>query len=307
MCSCVSPGSTDCPWGRSRRPSAWTPSKRRWPKGSGPDSSDAIPMACSRSWNPTGRLCGAGVSARGSIPRTAWPAIASLIAARRLETSPEVQGALPKATLLPIVVAAAEPGPRWRTPRGNANTVLLALRAAADLGAKVVNVSLGVPVDRSELASLAGDPVWDRLERDGVIVVCAAGNDGRDLDREPIFPASIDRPNVIAVAAHGPDGILMGHHVPAGESSGPRSGFGVRRVECSAPGEALVVATTRGRSELVEGTSYAAALVSAAVAAAMAIEPDAKPERLLELVTGSARIDALEGLVARGAVRLPSD
>ena len=67
------------------------------------------------------------------------------------------------------------------------------------------------------------------------------------------------------------------------------------------------MATTRGRSELVEGTSYAAALVSAAVAAAMAIEPDAKPERLLELVTGSARIDALEGLVARGAVRLPSD
>ncbi len=234
-------------------------------------------------------------------------AVASLIAARRLETSPEVQGVLPKATLLPIVVAAAEPGPRWRTPRGHASTVLLALNAAADLGAKVVNVSLGVPVDRSELERLASDPVWDRLERDGVIVVCAAGNDGRDLDREPIFPASIDRPNVIAVAAHGPDGILMGHHVPAGESSGPRSGFGVRRVECSAPGEALVVATTRGRSELVEGTSYAAALVSAALAAAMAIEPDAKPERLLEFVTGSARIDTLEGLVSRGAVRLPSD
>ncbi|MGA1046160.1 MAG: S8 family serine peptidase, partial [Phycisphaerales bacterium] len=234
-------------------------------------------------------------------------AVASLIAARRLETSPEVQGVLPKATLLPIVVAAAEPGPRWRTPRGHASTVLLALNAAADLGAKVVNVSLGVPVDRSELERLASDPVWDRLERDGVIVVCAAGNDGRDLDLEPVFPASIDRPNVIAVAAHGRDGILLGHDAPAGESSGPRSGFGVGRVECSAPGEALVVATTRGRSELVEGTSYAAALVSAALAAAMAIEPDAKSERLLERVTASPRSDTLEGLVARGAVRLPSD
>jgi hypothetical protein len=67
------------------------------------------------------------------------------------------------------------------------------------------------------------------------------------------------------------------------------------------------VATTRGRSELVEGTSYAAALVSAALAAAMAIEPDAKPERLLDLVIGSPRSDTLEGLVSRGAVRLPSD
>lgn len=233
-------------------------------------------------------------------------AIASLIAARRLDTSPEIQGVLPRATILPIVVAAAEPGPRWRTPRGDASTIVQALRTAADLGAKVVNVSLGVPVSLEQLKSLARDPVWDRLERDGVIVVCAAGNDGRDLDLDPIFPASIDRVNVVAVAAHGRNGALLGHaDSDTPRDDGVRSGFGALTVELSAPGEAIMVATTRGRSGAVDGTSYATALATAAIAAALAIEPNASPDRLLERVTAEPALPAVPECVARGALRLP--
>ena len=233
-------------------------------------------------------------------------AIASLIAARRLDTSPEIQGVLPRATILPIVVAAAEPGPRWRTPRGDAATIVQALYTAADLGAKVVNVSLGVPVTPEQLRTLERDPVWDRLERDGVIVVCAAGNDGRDLDREPIFPASIDRVNIVAVAAHGRNGALLGHaDSDTPRDDGVRTGFGASTVELSAPGEAIVVATTRGRSGVVDGTSYATALATAAIAAALAIEPNASPDRVLELVTADPSSPTVQECVARGVVRLP--
>ena len=112
--------------------------------------------------------------------------------------------------------------------------------------------------------------------------------------------------NIVAVAAHGRNGALLGYaDSDTPRDDGVRTGFGASTVELSAPGEAIVVATTRGRSERVAGTSYAAALVSAALAAAMSIEPEATPERLLELVTARPPIESLQGLVSRGAVRLP--
>lgn len=194
-------------------------------------------------------------------------AVASLIAARRLENSPSVQGILPLATLLPIVVTSDDPGPRWRTPRGDAQTILQALRTARDLGARVVNCSLGVPMTGEELARLGAEPIWDELEQAGVVVVCAAGNDGRDLDLEPSFPASIARSNVLAVAASDPEGRLA--EVPGGF----RSAWGPRTVGIAAPGVRLPVAGVRGETELADGTSYAAALVTAAAAAALAADP----------------------------------
>jgi len=212
---------------------------------------------------------------------------------------------LPQATLLPIVVASAEPGPAWRTPRGDAALLLEALGVAADLGARIVNVSLGVPVGEAELRRLAAGPVWDRLEALGVVVVCAAGNDGRDLDTTPIFPAAVDRPGVIAVMAIDRTGAPLG----AGETPSPaglRSAVGARRVAIAAPGIDLIAAGPRTRLVVVEGTSFAAPLVAAAAAAVLAQEPQRTPaevaQRLIEL---SEPLPGLRGLARGGALRLP--
>lgn len=232
-------------------------------------------------------------------------AVASLIAARPAPGESQPQGALPAATLLPITVASGEAGPAWRTPRGDAATILEALRVAADLGARVVNVSLGVPVSPQELRRLSADPVWDRLEELGAVVVCAAGNDGRDLDREPLFPASVPRAGVIAVMAIEPDGTPLGWR---GDAPSPRvrTAIGANRVALAAPGADLPAAGPRTRVEVVEGTSFAAPLVSAAAAALLAEEPQLLPAAVAErLIRGSQPLAPLRGLLRGGAVRLP--
>lgn len=232
-------------------------------------------------------------------------AVASLIAARPPHGESVPQGVLPQATLLPITVASGEAGPAWRTPRGDASTVLEALRVAADLGARVVNVSLGVPVSPQELRRLSADPVWDRLEELGAVVVCAAGNDGRDLDREPLFPASVPRAGVIAVMAIAADGSLLGHDGKP-RASGIRTAVGGSTIDLAAPGAELPAAGPRTRVELVEGTSFAAALVSAAAAALIAKEPQLDSAEVVErLVESSVRLPPLAGRLRGGAVRLP--
>lgn len=227
-------------------------------------------------------------------------AVASLIAARRLPTSPAVQGVVPLATLVPITIASREEGPAWRTPRGDASTVLQALRTALDLGARVVNLSLGIPVTREELARLSEDPVWDRLEDAQVVVVCAAGNDGRDLDEVPVFPASVDRPNVLAVAASDPQGDL------AEEEGRFRSGRGRGRVGLAAPGVRLPAAGVRGRTELVDGTSYAAALASGAAAAILAMDPSLTAAQVVERLRSEATAAPVGESIGGGVLRLPS-
>ncbi len=232
-------------------------------------------------------------------------AVASLIAARPTPGEPLPQGVLPSATLLPIIAASSEAGPAWRTPRGDAATILEGLRAAADLGARVVNVSLGVPVSPEELRRLAADPVWGRLEEIGAVVVCAAGNDGRDLDRDPLFPAAIPHALVVAVMAVDADGAPLGWQGEA-RATGIRTATGGRTIDLAAPGADLPAAGPRTRVEIVEGTSFAAALVSAAAAAWIAEEPQLGSAEIADrLVASSLPLPLVAGRLRGGAVRLP--
>ena len=63
-------------------------------------------------------------------------------------------------------------------------------------GAKVVNCSFGgVGYSSSERAAI------EALRDTGILVVCAAGNDGANNDRVPVYPASYNLANMITVAA----------------------------------------------------------------------------------------------------------
>jgi subtilisin family serine protease len=136
------------------------------------------------------------------------------------------------------------------------------IKIAIDLGARVVNLSLGS-------AARALDPeappphraVARYAEARGAILVAAAGNSGRE---EKFFPAALE--GVIAVASAGADGT--------------RSRFSTHgdHVALAAPGERIVGVARRGY-QASSGTSFAAPFVAGAVAL-MAARAERRGRRL---------------------------
>lgn len=100
---------------------------------------------------------------------------------------------------------------------------------AAENGARIVNLSLGGGAfSRAEFDQF----VW--LDANGILVAAAAGNGGRDglgddNDADPVYPASYDVPNIVAVAALDRSGKLASF-----------SNYGAQSVDLAAPGIDIV-------------------------------------------------------------------
>lgn len=95
-----------------------------------------------------------------------------------------VAGVAPKAQIMPIKVLSAGGS-------GSLGGIVAGIRWAVDHGAKVINMSLGGPYYSEALAKAVR-----YAHNKGVVVVCAAGNDGRG---RVSYPAA--NPGAIAVAA----------------------------------------------------------------------------------------------------------
>jgi subtilisin family serine protease len=94
-----------------------------------------------------------------------------------------VAGTAPGAKILPVRVLDADGS-------GSTDDVALGIRYAADNGADVINLSLGLLSGVDKVAKLIGqlDPVYDAIDYawgKGVVVVIAAGNDSVPLCAEP--------------------------------------------------------------------------------------------------------------------------
>ena len=111
---------------------------------------------------------------------------------------------------------------------------------AADLGARVINLSLG-----SDGPSLAERAVI--RAHPGVLFVAAAGNQSRDDDARPTYPCAYDEPNVLCVGAEARAGGLASF-----------SNWGARSVDLLAPGEHIASTWTGGAYRYADGTSMAA-------------------------------------------------
>jgi subtilisin family serine protease len=126
----------------------------------------------------------------------------------------------------------------------------------------VVNCSFGVDVSAEELAELNKLPLWDLLQRKGVTLVCAAGNGNVNIDRHPVFPASLPRANVIAVGATDAAGRPGTQYDRLTKKWTPFTNYG-KTIDKKTPGTLILGATERGKTKLLNGTSYSAAMVSA--------------------------------------------
>jgi subtilisin family serine protease len=182
-----------------------------------------------------------------------------------------------------------------------------AIRYAVANGANIINLSVG-GLGRSDTTAAA---IVDAL-RAGVTVVASAGNDGRNIDLEFVFPASYapDYPGLISVAAT---------DVATGMACS-FSNMGVRSVKIAAPGcdrdapKSGLLSTRRASGYgHKKGTSMAAPLVSGALALAYGMIRDRTgrkptPAELENALMESASVqNDLASVVAGGrALRLES-
>jgi subtilisin family serine protease len=163
-----------------------------------------------------------------------------------------VQGVAPSALLIPAQFIANDGG-------GSLGDAVLALQYAAKRGAKIINASWGgAPC----VASLRD--AFLALESQGILVVVAAGNDGRDIDYYPEFPASFNLSNQVTIAASSRADYM---------TSWSNSGF--QYVHLAAPGEGILSTVPNNGTAYMDGTSMAAPFVSGAAALIWADRPQA--------------------------------
>ena len=124
----------------------------------------------------------------------------------------------------------------------------------------------------------------------GILVVTAAGNSSANNDAVAEYPANVNSPNVIAVAALDRNGQLASF-----------SNYGATTVDIAAPGVSIL-STVPGNSYAVySGTSMAAPQVSGVAALAWAVAPNATVATVRNAILQGADPDAaLKGKVACG-------
>ena len=154
-------------------------------------------------------------------------------------------------------------------------------------GAKVINASFGQNGGPSATESNA----ISRLNTDGVVFVAAAGNDGADNNGSaPFYPASYPQTNVISVGA-----------TTSSDDLWSSSNYGNSAVDLMAPG--VTITSTRHDNDQAygagSGTSYAAPIVTGAVALRIAEYPSESFTDLLNHFKNPVgfAVDQVPGLV----------
>ena len=163
--------------------------------------------------------------------------------------------------------------------------IALAIRYAADNGAKVINMSFGKPF--SPNAEWVYDAIKYAAEKD-VLLVHAAGNDGMDLDdpENPNFPNDHKllnepefAPNVITVGALAPS---WGENMIASFSN-----YGRLNVDVFAPGARIYSTMPENEYEFQSGTSMAAPAVAGIAAKIRGLYPELTAVQVKQIIMQS--------------------
>ncbi|WP_318036712.1 type VII secretion-associated serine protease mycosin [Streptomyces chengmaiensis] len=197
-------------------------------------------------------------------------------------------GLAPGSKILPIRVPDGETAANFAEGTEQFNGAAPeAIRYAADQGARVINVSMGVPETTPQLTAAAKYAV-DK----GALIFAATGNDG---NRKLAYPAAT--PGVVGVGA-----LDKGLKKTAASQYGPQ-------VDVSAPGVDMVHACSGSETGLCKssGTSAATAIASATAALIWSKHPEWTNNQVLRVIlntvsgptSGSERNDH----IGYGAVR----
>ena len=125
------------------------------------------------------------------------------------------------------------------------------------------------------------DEAIKKLGQKGVVFCAAAGNDGKDIDNNPTYPASYDAPNIITVAASDQNDELASF-----------SNYGKNTVEVAAPGTNILSTYPDNKYAYLQGTSMATPQVTGTVALLASAAPESTVEDRIKAIEENVDIKA---------------
>jgi subtilisin family serine protease len=204
--------------------------------------------------------------------------VAGIVAARQ-NNGIGGSGLAPAAKILPVKVLDAGMS-------GTTDTLALGIRYAVDRGARILNVSVNTDVPTEAVTSA----VRYAGER-GAIIVASAGNNGRNIDLDPSYPASLPDPAVFSVAAQSDGQGLLWN----------LSNTGLKSVDLAAPGARIIATAANSGYQSRTGTSAAAPFVAASLALLSSAAPDLPMSTLRAAIADTTRrSDLLSRLLGGG-------
>lgn len=193
----------------------------------------------------------------------------------------EAPGVAPRASVMPLKVFGKNStfSPAW---------VAEAIRYGVNHGARIVNLSLRLPIETQEIKE-AIDDAYAR----GVLVVCSAGNQGGVAGEAPVqYPAN--HPLAFAVTSTGVDDKKAAYASNAPWVRVAAPGGAYRADGNIDPKQAIYGPQPGGRYDYLQGTSFAAPHVAGLAALVWSANPKLKVEDVMQIVMHSA--DPQEGL-----------
>lgn len=157
---------------------------------------------------------------------------------------------------------------------GSLGDAINAMNYAVSRGAKVINASWGGSVCVSTLKE-----AFDSISAKGVLIIVAAGNETRDLDQYPTFPAAFNVATQITVGASNINDFM---------TSFSNTSFNL--VHLAAPGDAIMSTTPGEKYNYLKGTSMAAPFVAGAAAVLIGAFPKATPAQVKEALIHSVDV-----------------
>ncbi len=196
-------------------------------------------------------------------------------------------------TRIASILMREAPGSRlvvYRYPRPAMERMSDLVEHAAGLGVRLVNLSLGSNrlEDWQAFAEAAG-------RHPEILFIASAGNNDRDLDAEPVYPAALELDNLIAVTSGDGGGQLA-----------QGSNWGAERVDLIVPGEQQPALGFDGIVQTVSGSSYAAPRVTALAARLLEAHPDWDSGRVKAAILALAEPQAGVRRVAGGVIADPA-
>lgn len=189
-----------------------------------------------------------------------------------------ISGVIPKAEILPVQFLS-------RSGRGSYSGAVKAIDYSIKRGVHIMSNSWGGGGSSATLKLAI-----TRAEKAGILFVAAAGNNGRDIDKRPIYPGGYDHKNILTVGSYQADGKRSSF-----------SNYGKKRVDVFAPGSAILSTFPNDSYKSLSGTSMATPMVSGIAALLWSQEPKLSVANLKKrLIKATKRAKTMKDLSVSG-------